>query len=59
MSRRTSSHFTLVGLFAAALAAIGCGTYLYLTAPAGKRAPTAIAPGIGDHQIGVAIAGSL
>jgi len=55
---RNKQHIA-TGMFIGGLGLIGFSTYLLLTAPAHRTPTTAIAPVIGDHQVGFAISGSL
>lgn len=55
---RNRQHIA-TGMFIGGLGLIGFSTYLLLTQPAHKSTTTAIAPLLGDHQLGVAISGSL
>jgi hypothetical protein len=55
---RNKQHIA-TGMFIGGLGLIGFSTYLLLTAPAHRTPTTAIAPVIGDHQLGLAISGSL
>ena len=58
-SARAKQHIA-TGMFVAGLAAIGFGTYLYLTMPSNSpTATTAITPVIDAHHVGIAISGSL